>query len=315
MDISREIYDDCISNSVVTTSPLPRWYLMLNDDKIIGGYGLITNDFISRQDLFPWLCALYIDEEYRGSRLGSKLLEHCKTEASKLGYKKLYLSTDLEGYYEKYGWKALAHGYHPLEAESMIYEIDIEPGHNKTRFIGNPTLETERLVLRTFETTDAEDVFEYAGQPVVSRYLTWYPHQSISDAADYINLVRERIKKDEAGEWGIQLKEMGRIIGAIGFVNFDQKNSCAELGYVISDQYWGQGIMPEAIKCVIRFAFDKMNLQRIEAVHYLENETSGRAMQKAGMRYEGLLRSKIFAKDKFWDVKLYAITKSDLQNR
>lgn len=121
--IDRRIYEDCISNSLNNTSPLPRWFLMLKDENIIGGYGLITNDFISRQDLFPWLCALYIEEDHRGNQLGSQLLEHCKSEASKLGFKKLYLSTDLEGYYEKYGWQYVAKGYHPWDAESMIYEI------------------------------------------------------------------------------------------------------------------------------------------------------------------------------------------------
>lgn len=124
--IDRRIYDDCISNSIATTSPLPRWYLMLKNEEIIGGYGLITNDFISRQDLLPWLCALYIEEEYRGSNKGSEMLEHARLEALKLGYKKLYLSTDHNGYYEKYGWKPIAKGYHPWEAESTIYEIDTE---------------------------------------------------------------------------------------------------------------------------------------------------------------------------------------------
>jgi len=69
--------------------------------------------------------------------------------------------------------------------------------------------------------------------------------------------------------------------------------------------------MPQAIRRVIQFAFEKMDLQRVEAVHYLENGASGRAMQKAGMQYEGLLRSKMFAKGNYWDVKMYAITKSD----
>ena len=58
-DVDRNIYQDCIANSLTTDSPLPRWYLMMKDDKIIGSYGLIVNDFISRQDLWPWLCAVY----------------------------------------------------------------------------------------------------------------------------------------------------------------------------------------------------------------------------------------------------------------
>lgn len=127
--IDRRIYTDCISNSITTNSPLPRWYLMLRGDKIIGSYGIITNDFISRQDLFPWLCALYIEENERGKQLGAKLLEDGRIVAAKLGYKKLYLSTDHDGYYEKYGWKHIANGFHPWGAESKIYEnvtIDLE---------------------------------------------------------------------------------------------------------------------------------------------------------------------------------------------
>ncbi|MCX7921454.1 MAG: bifunctional GNAT family N-acetyltransferase/class I SAM-dependent methyltransferase [Clostridia bacterium] len=119
--IDRRIYADCISNCITTSSPLPRWYLMLKDEEIIGGYGLISNDFISRQDLFPWLCALYVEENYRSRQLGSKLMEHGRIEAGKLGYQKIYLSTDYNSYYEKYGWKHIANGFHPWGAESKIY--------------------------------------------------------------------------------------------------------------------------------------------------------------------------------------------------
>jgi N-acetylglutamate synthase-like GNAT family acetyltransferase len=133
-NIDRRIYNDCISNSITTDSLLPRWYLMLNNEETIGGYGLITNDFISRQDLFPWLCALYIEEAYRGGQLGAKLLEQGKAEAAKLGYKKVFLSTDLGSYYEKYGWKFIAKGFHPWEAESFIYEIVTESGNSELKF-------------------------------------------------------------------------------------------------------------------------------------------------------------------------------------
>ena len=121
-NIDRRIYADCISNSITTYSPIPRWYLMLKDDEIIGGFGLITNDFISRQDLFPWFCALYVEESERGNQLGCKMLEYGLIESAKLGYKKLYLCTDLDNYYEKYGWNLLATGFHPWGEESKIYE-------------------------------------------------------------------------------------------------------------------------------------------------------------------------------------------------
>ncbi len=121
--LDRRIYTDSISHSITTDSPLPRWYLMLKDDEIVGCYGLITNDFISRQDLYPWLCALFIDKDQRGQLLGSKLLEHGRVEAGKLGFLKLYLCTIHDGYYEKYGWKHIANGFHPWGEESKIYEV------------------------------------------------------------------------------------------------------------------------------------------------------------------------------------------------
>jgi len=123
--VSRHIYHDCISNSLTTESPLPRWYLMIKNEDIIGCYGLITNDFISRQDLWPWLCALYVEECQRGNQLGSLLLKHGIDEAEKLGFRKLYLSTDHVGYYEKYGWKYIGNGYSSGGEETRIYEAKV----------------------------------------------------------------------------------------------------------------------------------------------------------------------------------------------
>ncbi|MCL2840700.1 MAG: GNAT family N-acetyltransferase [Defluviitaleaceae bacterium] len=120
--IPHNIYQDCIGHSMSTNSPLPRWYVMLRGDRIIGSYGLITNDFVSRQDLWPWLAALYIEKEERGSGLGACLLEHGRKEAHKLGFPTVYLSTDHMGYYEKYDWKFIATAYDVGGESTRIYE-------------------------------------------------------------------------------------------------------------------------------------------------------------------------------------------------
>lgn len=119
---SRMVYEDCIRASLSSKSPLPEWYLMLDGDRIIGCAGLITNDFISRMDLMPWLCALYIDPEYRGHAYGSLLIERVRADAAQKGFDKLYLCSDHVGYYEKYGFERIGTGYHPWGETSGVFE-------------------------------------------------------------------------------------------------------------------------------------------------------------------------------------------------
>lgn len=119
------LYEDCINHCIDSPSLLPQWYLLEKDDTIIGCAGLITNDFISRMDLYPWLCAVYIDEAFRGHFYSTLLIEKAKEDALNLGFKKLYLSTEHIGFYEKLGFKYIGQGYHPWEDESRIYELEI----------------------------------------------------------------------------------------------------------------------------------------------------------------------------------------------
>lgn len=118
---SAPVYEDCIMSSLTASAPLPHWYLLLDGDRIAGGAGLITNDFISRMDLYPWLCALYIEPEYRGRALGALLLERAKSDAAAGGFEKLYLCTDHIGYYEHYGFRYLGQGHHPWGETSRVY--------------------------------------------------------------------------------------------------------------------------------------------------------------------------------------------------
>jgi GNAT superfamily N-acetyltransferase len=121
--VSREVYHDSMSHSIDTPNPLPRWYVMLNNsDDIVGCFGLIANDFNSRQDLWPWLCALYIEESERGQSLGGKLLVHGVAETKRLGFEKLYLVTDHIGYYEKYGFAYSGQCYGNDGEAGRIYE-------------------------------------------------------------------------------------------------------------------------------------------------------------------------------------------------
>ena len=122
---NKKVYEDCISHSIDSKNPLPIWYLLLDSESIIGCAGLITNDFISRMDLCPWVCALYIEKKYRGQHLGHLLISQIKEDVAKMELDKLYLCTDHSGYYEKYGFSYIGDGYHPWGESSRIYECDV----------------------------------------------------------------------------------------------------------------------------------------------------------------------------------------------
>lgn len=121
-----EIYKDCVEHCINSPNLLPQWYVLIKEDKIIGCAGLITNDFISRMDLYPWLAALFIDEGHRGNNYGLLLINKTKEDAKRGGFQNLYLSTDHIGYYEKYGFTYIGNGYHPWGYQSRIYKIDLD---------------------------------------------------------------------------------------------------------------------------------------------------------------------------------------------
>lgn len=120
-ETSLNVYEDCISNCIHANTMLPQWYLLFDNDDIVGCAGLITNDFISRMDLYPWICALYIEEQYRGKSYGALLIEKAKKDAKDGGFDSIYLCTDHIGYYEHYEFEYIADGYHPWGESSRIY--------------------------------------------------------------------------------------------------------------------------------------------------------------------------------------------------
>jgi len=180
--------------------------------------------------------------------------------------------------------------------------------------IKRPTLETDRLLLRPFTLADASVVQRLAGDRAIASTTLLIPHPYKDGMAE--KWIRSHRKAFEKGKisWAITLRSDNTLIGAIG-LNVNRDHLRAEVGYWIGKPYWNRGYCTEAARAVVRYGFDVLGLNRIEAHHFARNPASGRVLQKLGMKPEGCLRQSVKKWDRFEDVQLYAVLKSDRRHR
>ena len=178
-------------------------------------------------------------------------------------------------------------------------------------FFRLPSLETQDLCLRKPRMKDAKDIFRYASDPEVARYVLWEPHRSVSETSSFIRDLRARLRAGCPSSWVVVLRETDTVIGTIGFVWYSTDNNAAELGYSFSREYWNRGYATQALRAVIDSVFSSLPLNRLEAQHDVRNPASGRVMQKCGLTQEGILRGRIMNKGEYIDTALYSILRSD----
>ena len=177
-----------------------------------------------------------------------------------------------------------------------------------------PTLDTQDLILRKPAMKDAKDIFRYASDPEVARYVLWEPHRSLAETRSFVRFLRSRIRAGYPSSWVVVLKQTGAVIGTIGFIWYSEINRSAELGYSFSRDYWNHGYATQALGTVIDTSFSSLSLNRVEAQHDVRNPASGRVMEKCGLRQEGILRDRIMNKGEYVDAVLYAILRTDWEN-
>jgi len=177
---------------------------------------------------------------------------------------------------------------------------------------GTVTINTERLILKKIELSDANQMFvNFAGDDRVSRYMSWETFKTVNDVCNWINEWQTEYKKDETYYWGIYLKSTDEFIGTIYLLT---EGSIAEVGsvsYCLGYNWWGNGYMSEVLNAVIDFAFDTVGFNRIEAYHAKSNTQSARVMQKTGMTIEGTLRQRCKTFNGFEDCVYYSILKDE----
>jgi RimJ/RimL family protein N-acetyltransferase len=173
-----------------------------------------------------------------------------------------------------------------------------------------PILTTSRLVLRPFQPSDARDVQKLAGAAAVAEMTLNIPHPYPDGAAEaWIATHRPAWEEGTGASFAITTRN-DELRGAIG-LHLTRAHRRAELGYWIGQPYWGHGIATEAVRRVLQFAFEALDLNRVQASHLPRNPASGRVMQKVGMSREGLHRERYLKDGQFEDVIEYALLRCD----
>ena len=181
-------------------------------------------------------------------------------------------------------------------------------------FYDMPKMETKHLLFRAIKRSDLDDIYEYSANPNTSKYLLWGPHQSISDTREFIEIVLSKYKSGEYNDWAIVYKETGKMIGTCGFTRIDTENNLAEIGYVLNPNFWGKGLATEAVEKVIEFAFNSLNINRVEAKFIFGNDASLAVMKKVGMTFEGYQRDALLVKGKYCTIGISSILKREYKS-
>jgi [ribosomal protein S5]-alanine N-acetyltransferase len=178
-------------------------------------------------------------------------------------------------------------------------------------FQNAPKLYTNRLVLRIIEIEDAPAIHSFKSDfEVTSRYGK-EPYNSLEESERWITQILDGLEKRIAIVWAITLMDKNYAIGSACFWNFDPSFHTAELGYEMNRNYWGRGLMSEALTPIIGFGFDEMGLHRIEALPLAVNDPSKNLLVKLGFTLEGCLRDRAFFRDKFIDQLYFGLLKED----
>jgi len=173
-----------------------------------------------------------------------------------------------------------------------------------------PLLETTRLILRSFELSDAPHVFKYASNPNVAAAVTWHPHKTLVDSQNFIHFAQSCYLQGMLEPMAVCLKQDPTVvIGTVGAFWSSKPNKIIELGAVLDQPFWGQKIIPEALKTLIEVSWNHYDVLRIQGRCKLGNTKSRKMMEKLGMSYEGTLKSSLFCKGEAWDMEMFSLIK------
>jgi [ribosomal protein S5]-alanine N-acetyltransferase len=177
-------------------------------------------------------------------------------------------------------------------------------------------LETDRLLLRPLTDADAPSIQAAASVRAVADTMISIPHPYPAGAAErYISRQMAELDAGHSTSFVIEHRSERSFCGIIEIRAIEPEHSQAELSFWLAVEQWGKGYMSEALKPILQFGFEELNLNRLYAYHMARNPASGRVLQKTGFIQEGLLRQRVRKWGVFEDAKLWAMLHHDWQDK
>lgn len=178
-----------------------------------------------------------------------------------------------------------------------------------------PELHSERLVLKRISKEYAQDFLALRSHPEVMRYIERPRPSSIEEVEAWIDLMDAAIAKSESVAWMMIQKDDNKLLGTIGYWRMKKEHFRAEIGYMMFPQYWGQGLMSEAMNLALDYAFNQMGMHSIEADINPDNEASAKILERNGFVKEGHFHESFYWNGKFLDAAIYSLLKSNFISR
>ena len=174
-------------------------------------------------------------------------------------------------------------------------------------FSSVPVLTTERLTLRELRLSDAADVLIFRGDPTVQQY-NGPVFQSVAEVHSLIEELHAAFTAQNGLTWSVTFQKQDIVVGLFCLHHWDPYHRRAEVGYDLARAHWGQGIGSEALRAIVTFGFENLNLHRIYADTIADNHASVRLLEKLGFHHEGTKRQDSWEEDgTFHDSAMYGL--------
>ena len=174
-----------------------------------------------------------------------------------------------------------------------------------------PTIDLGDYILREQTSEDAADFFHYYADPIVNKYIVSDIPVSLEEARSEINYWIQVYNNNDGIYFGIARKDTNQLIGSAGLSSYNHRHNRIEASYDLAKEYWGKGIMTLALKAIVKYGFEVMNVNRIEAFSLKENIGSRKVLLKSGFNLEGELKQHRKHNGVYTDIGIFSIVKDD----